>query len=310
MQRVSQKQALMSVLLVVCTFLVLTGASSKVESSAPPKAPVFFGAGDIADCRSPGDEQTGLLLDAVWKSLNGGPGAVFTLGDNAYGTGRAIEFAQCYEPSWGRHKTHTRPSPGNHDYYSAGAAPYFGYFGPMAGPAGRGYYSFEMGNWHIVSLNSNIDARIGSAQERWLRDDLQKRKVPHILAYWHHPLYSSGPHGNSLLMQDIWRTLMEFDADVVLCGHDHDYERFAPQDADGRPNPRGIREFVVGTGGAQLYQFKKIAANSEVRNDRSWGILKLTLNAQSYSWEFIPVAGQSFRDSGTGTCVSPKPGKR
>lgn len=217
-------------------------------------------------------------------------------------SGTPAEFATCYEPTWGRHRHRTRPSPGNHDYQTPGAAGYFGYYGPNAGPAGLGYYSYREGAWLVLSLNSQVPAGAGSAQAAWLRETLAANPTRCTLAYWHHPVFSSGPNGNSGVMRDIWRILQEAGADVVIASHDHLYERFAPQDADGRyDGERGLRQFTVGTGGAQIYEVKALKANSEVRG-RVHGVLKLTLKAASYGWVFVPIADQSFVDSGTEQC--------
>jgi hypothetical protein len=258
---------------------------------------VLVGAGDIAECGTTGDEATANLLDNI-------AGTVFAAGDNAYNDGSAANYSQCYAPSWGRHKARTRPSPGNHDYRTAGAAGYFDYFGSNAGPAGRGYYSYDIGNWHIISLNSNISMSAGSTQEQWLRADLAASNKPCTLAYWHHPRFSSGSHhGSSTAPQPLWQALYDANAEIVISGHEHNYERFAPQTPTGAADPtRGIREFIVGTGGTDFYPSGTAIANSQVRNTGTWGVLKLTLSANGYSWQFIPVAGQSFTDSGSGTC--------
>ena len=259
---------------------------------------VLLAAGDIASCSSNGDEATATLLDAR-------SGTVATLGDNAYSSGTTSEFATCYEPTWGRHKSRTRPSPGNHDYNTAGATGYYDYFGASAGPSGQGYYSYDLGDWHIVSLNSNVSMSAGSVQDQWLRADLAANAKRCTLAYWHHPRFSSGTrHGNFSEAQPIWQALYDFSADVVLSGHEHNYERFGPQTPTGAADTlRGIREFVVGTGGASHYDdLGTPQPNSQVFNGTTWGVLKLTLGAGSYSWQFVPVAGQSFTDSGTGAC--------
>ena len=260
--------------------------------------PVLVGAGDIAHCSSNGDEVTASLLDSI-------DGTVFTTGDNVYPDGTSEEFANCYDPSWGRHKSRTRPSPGNHDYHTADAAGYFGYFGAMAGEPGKGYYSYDLGAWHIIALNSNIPVEAGSAQEQWLRADLTAHPVACTLAYWHHPRFSSGTvHGSNPSLQPLWQALYDYGADVVLVGHEHNYERFAPQDPSGMADAaRGIRQFVIGTGGRSHYSFGTPIANSEVRNDDTYGVLKLTLHPTGYTWEFIPEAGQTFRDSGDASCV-------
>ena len=265
------------------------------EAQVEPE--VLVGAGDIARCGHPGAEETAQLLDQI-------EGTVFTAGDNAYEKGKKEEYLSCYEPSWGRHKERTRPSPGNHEYKTSGAQSYFEYFGENAGPAGRGYYSYDVGAWHIVSLNSNISARAGSAQVTWLREDLAAHPRTCTLAYWHHPVFSSGKHGNDGRMREVWRVLHEFGADVVVNGHDHIYERFAPQTPDGAlDEASGIREFIVGTGGKSLYRFGKVRGNSQVRDNSTFGILKLTLYETSYDWEFIPVVGKTFSDNGSDECV-------
>jgi hypothetical protein len=267
-------------------------AELPVGPPAPPE--VFVGAGDIALCTPDGDhEATARLLDTIG-------GTVFALGDNAYYSGTAEEYRDCYDRTWGRHKNRTRPVPGNHEYVTPGASGYFDYFGINAGPHGLGYYSFDLGAWHIVALNSNIPVSAGSTQGAWLRADLAANRSRCTLAYWHHPRFSSGQHGNQEQMHDFWRILHEASAEIILSGHDHVYERFAPQDADGFPDPaRGVRQFVAGTGGARPYAFASLRANSEVRMSML-GVLKLTLSAHGYDWEFISVAGPG--DSGTASC--------
>jgi hypothetical protein len=262
----------------------------------PPPIPsgpqVFVGAGDIAMCDR-NAEDTARLLDGIG-------GTVFSLGDSAYFQGNAQNFRDCYEPTWGRHKGRTRPVPGNHEYETPGADPYYTYFGVSAGPRGQGYYSFELGDWHAIALNSQIPVGAGSAQEAWLRSDLAANRALCTIAYWHYPFFTSGPNGRFLEMRDFWRALYEAGADIILSAHDHLYERFAPQDPDGRPDPaRGIRQFIVGTGGALMYQAGAATANSEVRSS-NFGVLKLTLSSDRYQWEFIPVSGPP--DSGSGVC--------
>ena len=262
--------------------------------SPPAQSQVFVGAGDIAVCGSAGAAATARLLDFIG-------GTVFTTGDNTYFEGTAQQFRDCYDPTWGRQKSRTRPAPGNHEYYlSPVAAPYFEYFGSAAGPPGLGYYSFDVGAWHAISLNSNIAVGQGSAQGQWLRVDLALNQAKCSIAYWHHPLFTSGPNGDNPEMREFWRMLYAAGVDVIVNGHDHIYERFARQDPDGFPDPaRGIRQFIVGTGGAPLYDFVRVRANSEVRV-KAFGVLKLTLEADSYEWEFIPVSGGG--DFGTGSC--------
>lgn len=281
----------------------IVGAGSESAPTEPvptrPNDPVLVGAGDIAVCNGDGDEETARLLDQI-------PGLVFTLGDNAYPRGSAAEFANCYEPSWGRHKARTRPVPGNHDYATPGARGYYKYFGARAGNPKRGYYSYDLGAWHIIVLNSEIDTSAASKQVAWLRADLEAHPTRCTLAMWHKPLFSSGPHGDDgsgTKTYTLWEVLYAAGADVILNGHDHTYERFAPQDPRGRADPaRGIREFVVGTGGAPPYPFQNIKPNSEARQTGHFGVLKLTLHADSYDWEFIPVTGALFQDRGSDRC--------
>ena len=255
---------------------------------------IFVGAGDIGQCTNGGvPEATARLLDSI-------DGTVFALGDNAYPSGTAENYRSCYDASWGRHKGRTRPVAGNHEYDTPQAAPYYEYFGASAGPMGAGYYSYELGNWHVVALNSNLPVGRGSAQAAWLKTDLALSSAKCTIAYWHFPLFSSSKHGNTEMMRDFWRILYDAGADVVLSAHDHVYERFAPQDADGAPDPaRGIREFVAGTGGAPPYPFVDIKANSEARLS-TVGVLKLALKAGGYDWSFIPVSGVG--DSGSASC--------
>jgi hypothetical protein len=259
---------------------------------------VFVGAGDISDCGNDNDEATAKLLDAI-------PGTVFTLGDNVYSSGTDTQYAQCFDPTWGRHKARTMPSPGNHDYNTSGATGYYNYWGALAGPAGRGYYSADVGDWHIISLNSEVSMSAGGAQETWLRADLQANTKQCILAYWHKPRFSSGTnHGSLSSAQPLWQALYDFHATLILNGHEHNYERFAPQTPTGAADPtNGIREIVSGTGGESHYNDEGTPlANSELFNGTTYGVLKLTLGAGTYSWQFIPIAGQTFTDSGTGTC--------
>src|SRR5688500_2279460 len=251
---------------------------------------------DVAACDSQGDESTAALVETM-------AGTIIMAGDIAYEMGTADEFTRCYDSSWGRLKSRTRPAPGNHEYATAGAAPYFSYFGASAGPAGRGYYSFDVGAWHIVSLDSNIDVTAGSEQERWLRADLAANTAKCTLAYWHHPLFSSGAHGGDVRMRALWTALYDANADVVIVGHDHHYERFAPQNALGAADAtRGMRQFVVGTGGRSLYPAPFAVPNSDRRLFSDFGFLLMSLGAADYTWKFVPVTAGGASDSGTGTC--------
>ncbi len=265
-------------------------------TTPPPGDPVLVGAGDIANS-STGDTATAALLDNI-------PGTVFTAGDNAYPNGTLADYNTYYEPTWGRHKARTRPSPGNHEYNTAGGAGYYSYFGALAGPSGRGYYSYDLGDWHVVSLNSEVSMVAGSAQETWLRDDLVASTKPCTLAYWHKPLFtSSANHVGSPETRPLFQALYDHDAEVVVAGHNHNYERFAPMNpAGGLDNADGIRSFVAGMGGASHYGFTTPAPNSQVRNSTVYGVLKFTLHNNSYDWQFVPVAGQTFTDSGTTAC--------
>jgi hypothetical protein len=259
----------------------------------------LLAAGDIASCSSSGDAATAKLLDTL-------AGTVVTLGDNAYESGTASEFTDCYKPTWGQHKRRTRPAAGNHDYETPGAAGYFDYFGSAAGNSEKGYYSYELGAWHIVALNSNCSqvggCGPGSPQETWLRQDLKAHPTKCTLAYWHHPRFSFGNYGNDTLTQALWQALYDNDAEIVLSGHDHNYQRWKPLNGAGDHDPNGIRQFVVGTGGKSHYGLKTPPANVEKSNDDTFGVLRLTLRATSYDWKFVPVAGKSFTDTGSTSC--------
>jgi hypothetical protein len=278
-----------------------TPVPTATQTPVPSTDPILVGAGDIASCSSSGDEAVATLLDSV-------PGQVITLGDNAYESGTASEFTNCYTPSWGRYKARTRPAPGNHDYVTAGGSGYYGYFGSAAGDPTKGYYSYDLGAWHVAVINSNCASvggcGAGSPQEQWLRADLAAHPAACTVAYWHHPRFSSGEHGSQAFMQPIWQALYDANADLVLSGHDHDYERFAPQTPAGAADAaRGIREFVVGTGGRSHYAFPSAPiANSQARNADTYGVLKLTLHATGYDWQFIPQAGKTFGDAGSASC--------
>lgn len=264
------------------------------------QAPVtLVGAGDIADCDTPWDEATADLLDAI-------PGIVFTAGDNVYEDGTAEEYANCYDPSWGRHKDRTYPAIGNHEYHASEGAPHFEYFGAAAGAPGKGYYAYEAGAWKVIVLNSNagrVPVDAGSEQEQWLRGELASSDHACTLAYWHHPRFSSGVYGDDDRFDAFWQALYEYGADLVLVGHDHHYERLAPLNPAGEVDAAsGIRQIIVGTGGRYLRPTGPPRTGSEVRDSEAHGVLKLTLRHDSYDWEFIPVAGQTFTDAGSGTC--------
>ena len=292
-------------LLAMCLILSLVAFELLRLDSVKPddtlQEAVLIGAGDIADCSDlAGAEATAKLLEA-------NPGTVMALGDLAYPNGTPDDF-KCYHKTWGRVKDRTRPAVGNHEFHSTGASYYFQYFGAAAGDPKTGYYSYDLGSWHIVVLNSECQqvggCEAGSSQEKWLRADLAAHPVGCTLAYFHKPRFSSGlNHGNDPEVGAFWQALYDYNAEVILNGHDHDYERFAPQDPGGNADPkRGIREFVVGTGGKNHREFGIRKSNSEVRNNHAFGVLKLTLKTTGYDWKFIPEAGKTFTDSGSGSC--------
>ncbi len=267
---------------------LLAAVSVHAAAAEPDKGVTVYAAGDIARCayRDPAYSGAADTAATVAAGLAQDPEAVvLALGDLTYPNGAKKEFTDCYAPTWGRFKDRTWPAPGNHEYYTPGAKPYFEWWGARAG---RGYYSFELGTWHIISLDSNLAPAQHAAQLDWLRADLAAHPARCTLAYWHHPLYSSGGHGSIPKMRDAWQLLYAAGAELVLSGHDHDYERFAPQDADGRLDPtHGIRQFVVGTGGAYPTPFLLTVAHSEVRDSNRTGVLRLRLYTGGYGWEFI-----------------------
>jgi VCBS repeat-containing protein len=276
----------------------LTGVNT-VTLTVFADQPILVGAGDIAN-DGQHDEATATLLETL-------PGTVVTLGDNAYPNGTVDDFSNYYDPTWGRHIARTKPATGNHEYDTGTAAAYFDYFGAVAGDPSQGYYSFDKAGWHIIVLNSECSevggCGVTDPQGQWLQTDLAANPSACTLAIWHKPLFSSG-FGSSA-GQDFWTLLYQAEADVILNGHDHNYERFAPQDPNGVADPNGIREFVVGTGGAGHTAFNSpLAQNSVIRNNTDWGVLKLTLHPTSYDWEFIPIAGDTFTDSGSAICTT------
>ncbi|MEB3327607.1 MAG: metallophosphoesterase [Candidatus Sericytochromatia bacterium] len=272
-------------------------AAGQVPGEAPA---VMVGAGDIA-YQGPGAEQTARLLDQI-------PGTVFLLGDNAYQAGSPEEYARFFHPTWGRHLARIRPVPGNHEYRTPGAAGYFGYFGDRAGDPRKGYYAYDVSPaWHVVVINSATtgDAasrHLGSDSEqyRWVAQDLEANQGKHVIAMWHHPRFSTGIHGDNKETDALWRLLAAKGVKLALWGHDHHYERFAPMNADGkRDDARGVRSFVVGTGGKNLYPFLKLPkATTAVRNASTFGVLKLVLHVDGYEWQFVPVEGATFTDRG------------
>lgn len=302
--------------LVLAAWAGLSPASSPpgrhARAAGVPAASVLVAAGDIA-CR-PGLRRTATACHqaataAVVSRLR--PGVVALAGDIQYDRGLPSEYARgSFAPTWGRLRPRLRPVPGVHEYGFPGAGAYFSYFGAAAGPGRRGYYSYEVGAWHVIALNSNcrfVSCAAGSAQERWLRANLAADRRAHpgrcVLAYWHDPRFSSGFHGSSTAVAPLWNALYAAGADVVVSAHDHDYERFAPQDGRGRRDPvRGIREFVVGTGGVGQRPFRLVRPNSERRSTGTFGVLALTLRPGGYTWRFVPEPGRTFTDSGSASC--------
>jgi hypothetical protein len=271
--------------------------------------PVVAAAGDIAcdpitdgGFNSGNGTATACRMKAT-AALLAGATAVLPLGDTQYENGTVAKYGQSYTPSWGTTSIMavTRPAVGNHEYLTSGAVDYFSYFGTRAGEPGKGYYAFDLGYWRLVALNSEIARGANSTQVQWLRANLAANSKPCILAYWHTPRFSSGMHGDNPGQDAFWRALYEYRADVVLNGHDHDYERFGLQNPDAVADAQGIREFVVGTGGKSTRAFSTIRANSQVRVTGTFGVVKLTLRPSSYDWQFVSVAGQVV-DSGTTTC--------
>jgi acid phosphatase type 7 len=259
--------------------------------------PVIAGAGDIASS-SLGAAKTASLLDGI------NPDVVYTTGDNAYPDGAATDYASFYEPTWGRHKARTRPTPGNHDYHQPGAGPYFDYFGSLAGERGSGYYAYSLGSWRLYAMNSNIPMEAGSPQETWLRLDLATHPRACVLAYWHHPRFSAGEYDDDAKSEAIWRALYDANAELVLNGHDHNYQRYAPMSPAGAVEmERGIREFVVGTGGHERYPLAaRPDGTREAADDQTIGVLRLTLLRHGYDWQFVPEPGMTFTDTGSAVC--------
>lgn len=276
------------------------GDGGPVEPPGPLPAETILVAGNIATCGTTNDEATATLLESL-------SGTVFALGDNAFPDGSAVAYRDCYDPSWGRHKARTYAALGNHEYNLGNAAASFDYFGSRAGPRELGYYSLDLGNWHVVVLNVNdaVSFEEGSAQDQWLQADLAANSKVCTIAFWHNPrFFSSNTLGwtSNAFITALWERLYDAGVDLVVNGHQHHYERFPPMTPTGSPDEaRGIRQFNAGTGGESTEMPVAIAQHSEVRSD-AFGILRLTLDAGTYAWEFVPVVSGQFSDSGTGTC--------
>jgi hypothetical protein len=273
-------------------------ASGNVPTPSPQETATVIAVGDIASCEAEGDSATA----AVVADLEG---TLVTLGDNVYEAGSDQTYRDCYDPVYGQFKDRTRPAPGNHDVRDDGGDAYFRYFGDSAGAPGEGWYTFDLGAWHLIALNSNCDqvgCGEGSAQYQWLIDDLAANSDSECtLAYWHHARFSSGPHGDIGAVADLWRALDEADADLVLAGHDHIYERFAPQASDGATDPNGLVEITVGTGGAIHHETERVAPNSEIAITDAYGVLVLTLHPDGWDWSFLETDG-SEGDAGSASC--------
>ena len=274
----------------------LDEASLRAQAVSPAGY-VLVGAGNIARCDASGDEATARLLDAI-------PGTVFTTGNSVYGNGSSSEFSNCYSGNWGRHKARTRPAAGNSEYMTTGATPYYNYFGASAGEPGKGYYSYNLGDWHVVVLNSKLSTSATSAQVTWLKADLAANNRLCTLAYWQHPRFSSYGVAVRAVVKPLWDALYQAGAEVVINGHYEFYERFGKQDPNGKADPaHGLRQFTVGTGGQGTDPFgTTLSPNSQVRRTGTYGVLKLTLHSGSYAWEFVPVAGQTFTERNSTSC--------
>jgi hypothetical protein len=275
------------------------------ESSRPPTGPTppppppgpqtatLIAVGDIGECGSDAVAQTARLADGI-------DGRLVLAGDIAYFQGTMRNFLECFEPSWGSNRRRWHPAPGNHEYETPFAAGYFQYFGEAAG---RGFYSMRVGDWLVLMLNSNqphVDMRAGSEQYEFVRAELQANRTPCAMAVWHHPLFSSGPNGSHAFVRDMYRLLHQQGVDVVVTAHDHLYERFGKQDADGVSDAGGIRQFIAGTGGARLYDFLRTLPNSQVRI-KSHGVLRFVLRSSTYDWSFLDING-GVADAGADSC--------
>jgi hypothetical protein len=279
------------------TATTATATAATATAATAAGDPTVVAAGDISGKRIAGQKDTSDLV------LRLDPTLVLTLGDQQYNDGALADYRAYYDPTWGRFKAKTRPSPGNHDYGPTGADGYFAYFGTAAKPQGYSYYSFDIGGWHVVSLDSNIARDPGSAQLEWLRADLAATSKRCVLAYWHAPRFSSGSHhGNDSSVSGFWKDLYTNRADLVLNGHEHNYERFGPQNPQAVADTQGPREFVVGTGGNGLYPFGSAEPNSQTRLASTFGVLLLVLHPTSYEWKYVAVSGQVLDRGGPEAC--------
>jgi hypothetical protein len=282
------------------------------STTAPPlpqplrAAPILGAAGDIACRPDQAPNPLGCQQQATADVLAAGqPDAVAMLGDFQYDRGAPAEIP-AYDASWGRLRDRTRPTIGNHEYLTGSGAPYFDYFGVAAGDRARPWYSYDLGTWHVVALDANcglVPCLRGGEQETWLRNDLAAHPNRCTLAYWHQPRFSSAQvTAENVSVQPLWEDLQAAGAEIVLTGHVHNYERFAPQSPTGQADPRGIREFVVGTGGRDLNPLRRLRANSEAHTTDTFGVLFVTLRDGAYDWRFVAAAGSDFADAGIGRC--------
>ena len=288
--------------LLLCLLFLLTCSGCLAGQEAVAEESVILAAGDIARCNSLGQAEG---AEATAQLLKKEEGTILALGDLAYRDGSLERFQNCYAPVWGQFKDRTKPVPGNHDYRTKNAKGYFAYWDDDLVVPGRGYYSFELGSWHLIALDSNLKGEAFSRQMAWLKTDLAETQAVCILAYWHHPLTSSLKRGAKRRMKPIFDELFTGGVSVVLAGHDHVYERFLPHDPAGMiDEERGIRSFTVGTGGAPLYEFADPHPLSAFRQDEHWGVLRMLLKDGRYDWEFLTVDGDSI-DRGSANCVLP-----
>lgn len=297
-------------LLSLTALLALSACTSTPKPHSFKGKPVtVYAAGDIADCRYRAPQDSGAAATAmlVRAGLAADPGAMaLTLGDHTYPVGLPAEFNDCYHSTWGQFRERTLPVPGNHEYYTAGAPGYYAYFGARAAQEQGGYYSVQLGKWHVIGLNSTLSGAAAEAQLAWVRNELARQAGPCTLAMLHHPRYSSGGHASNPAMDPLWQALVAGGVELLLSAHDHNYERFAPQDAAGRRDDAfGMRQFVVGTGGAMLTPVRLARANSELKDNSVHGVLRLDLFDIGYTWEFLPVASEAsppFTDRGASNC--------
>ena len=290
LQTIRSKIRLLLYATVLIVITAIPSGGGPIRAYATGETVTLVGAGDISKCSNDNDAKTARLLDSI-------PGTVFTTGDNVYTSGTYSEFMNCYNSTWGRHKSRTMPVPGNHEYITPRAEGYYSYFGVPR------YYAYDRGEWRIYALNSEINTSATSRQVVWLKADLAQNPRKCVMAYWHRPRWSSGKaHGSDPKTQELWNALVDAKAELVIAGHEHNYERFAPMNKTGQLDRSGVREIIVGTGGASHYGFGTILPTSRVRNGDTYGVLKLTLRPDGYDWNFIPVAGKTFTDRGSTLC--------